>query len=277
MECYITATKERGVALHESPDSKLEIASCKRGVNADAVDDHFQICTRKDDIVAAFVTDGDESLCVMSFSKSESITSKKFSTKCQKFVFNDSEKVKSLRFSPKGTYLAVFAKFDKEVHTGTDGVGSQNARCLKVDDFFAADGAKDKVFAAVEACGGGCVLKLPTLWPCWRWTRDEKLCCKAFVAGVNVHEAHPGGTFKKLEAKSIGGFALSNTDEESDGPSFQSHFISVFIPEVKGAAAKCLVYALDGGDMKQPVNQKAFYNASSCTMKWSPVGCKNPP
>ncbi len=274
---FITATKSGGIALCDDEGGKTRLlrSFVKEGVAADAADDQFQLMVREKDVVVAYIGGGGDSLVVASYAAKTTDFSK--AEHEVKVVFNGEENLKSLHFSPKGTYLALIAKYDKAVHTGKDGVASQNARCVRVDDLLAIGGDSAKAAAAVDICGGGCVIKIPALWPCWRWTCDEQLCCKAFVAGVNVHEAHPGGAFKKLEAKGIGGFALSNTSEADDGMSFQSHFISVFIPEVKGAAAKCLVYALDGSDMKQPVNQKAFYNASSCTFYWSPAGCKNPP
>jgi translation initiation factor 2A len=157
-------------------------------------------------------------------------------------------KVSLAGFSPQGTYLVTWERFQKGMEAGN----------LAVWDMSADAGAEPVCRFYERKC------TLQTV----QWSDDEHVACHLVSNEVQLFDGKDlgGGIKGRLRVKQISQCSLA--------PSAEPYRVGVFIPEKNGKPAFARVYNVS--DEWEPsasaVVSKSFFGAEDCTMEWAPQG-----
>ncbi|CAD6923483.1 unnamed protein product, partial [Tilletia laevis] len=161
------------------------------------------------------------------------------------------EKVVTLEFSPKGSFLSTFERPIKL----EDGTGTKN---LKIWDTKTGE-----VVASFERkTQDGCF---------FQFTSDEKYCVRQVSTELQIYEADDvsgKGIVGRLKMEGMSTFRVGPGDKPS---------VAVFCGERKGQPASVKIYSLlslipAAEDTPAPVSQKTFFKADKIQMKWNNTG-----
>ena len=200
-----------------------------------------------------------------------------------------SRRVQKLAWSPQGTYLVTWQKFDTAANFPNVPAALLNAVPGTFDEPGSSEAAaaegeprKPKIgnLRVWEASTGALVdafsmKKMSSMtWPALQWTADESWCLRMVTNEVLVYRG--GGGTNRGQPGIEGGFLdkirLPNVASFSVSPSPALPVkVAMFVPE-SGKPANVQIFAFPGAKDRPPVAAKSFFNAQEIAMDWSPNG-----
>uniref|UniRef100_A0A7S2W6T5 Eukaryotic translation initiation factor 2A n=1 Tax=Rhizochromulina marina TaxID=1034831 RepID=A0A7S2W6T5_9STRA len=154
-------------------------------------------------------------------------------------------RVQKLAFSPQGTYVVTWQKYEAEAEV-------QNLRVF-------------------EAATGSLVTSFPMkklssmLWPALQWTSDEALCMRMVSNEVHVFHGRElsRGVVDKIRSPNVAAFSVS--------PAATLPIkVCLFTPETKGKPANVRICQFPNSE--RAIASKTFFNAQEITFNWAPNG-----
>ena len=190
-----------------------------------------------------------------------------------------SGRVQKMAWSPRGTYLVTWQKFEIPVNfpnvpkellnavPGTFDEGSAGASAFE----GGAEGAKQPKIGNLrvwEAATGQLVEAFPMkkmsamTWPALQWTADEAWCMRMVTNEIHIYRGGGGGAegqqqqqpgggladgfLDKIQLRGVAAFALSPS------PKLPVN-VALFVPEAKAAPASVKLYSFPGPEGRPPV------------------------
>jgi len=171
----------------------------------------------------------------------------------------NTEKVACAYFSPLGTYIATWERYNKEednlkLWSSTTGALLKSWVCRSTPKHLSSQQRQ-------QECSLGAYNVL-------QWTSDEKLLM--FGGGGNQIVVYSGydAVVAKIKCENMRSFSIS--------PKTNGYLLATFVPEVKGKPGRVSLLSLEessnGNWSSKELIGKSFYQTEECNVHWSPLG-----